>query len=219
MNRIVLLCALLCGFVGLSSEAHAQNLVYKIDFSGGKGINFHTFEGGYVVVPLLGGEASFLLTKTEDGRTYIRADGAGKFFIAVSGGGDQKAVLSSTTGSGTAEGFMVGLGDVNHLIKVNSRTVSLTMRVAKSLNGTIVSADDESASASPATDGSLGNAGVAEFKMVLDEDHTNDANKNSRTLEQIMTDQLILELERQGFSAVVPDDDGSTDPDPDDDPQ
>jgi hypothetical protein len=125
----------------------------------------------------------------------------------VSGGGDQKAVLSATTGSGTASGAMVALGDINHVIKVNSRTLTLAARVAKSLHGTIVSADDESTATTTAVDGSIGAAGFADVKLVLDEDETNRANKDGLTQAETV-DQLEIELERQGFSAVESDDGG-----------
>jgi hypothetical protein len=209
INRALLLLLAVAGFLGISGTCRAQVLVYKIDFSNGKGINFHTFEGGYVVVPLLGGSASFLLTSTHDGRTYTESTEGGTFFTAVSGSGDQKAVLSATTGGGTAEGAMVALGDVNHLIKVNSRTLSLAARVAKTLHGTIVSADDESEASETAVDGSIGSAGVADLKMVLDEDETNDANKDGKDIATTLTD-LKEKLENKGFKNA----DESEEPEP-----
>lgn len=213
LRKFLYAVAIAIATLAAASPAAAQVLVYKIDFSGAKGINFHTFEGGFVVVPLLGGEASFLLTSTEDGRTYSESDSGGTFFTAVTGGGDQKAVLSATTGGGTASGALVALGDINHSIKVNSRTVTLAARVARSLNGTFVSADDESTAASTAVDGSIGSAGVADVKLSLDEDETNRANKDGLDVDTTL-DKLKIELERRGFSAA--DSDGST-PEPVDD--
>jgi hypothetical protein len=200
MTRAFILCGVLTAFLGFSKGMQAQVLVYKVDIGGAKGINFHTFEGGYVVAPLLGGAASFLLTSTEDGRTFTESAEGGNFFTAVTGGGDQKAVLSATTGDGTAAGALVALGDINHVIKINNRTVTLAAKVAKTLTGTLVSADDESTADSTAIDGSLGSAGMADVKMVLDEKETNRANKDGLTLAQTI-EQLKIELERQGFSA------------------
>lgn len=211
MHRLSLFLAATLGLLGFSTtSSQAQVLVYKIDFGGAKGINFHIFEGGYIVAPLLGGTASFLLTSTEGGRTYLESADGGNFFTAVTGGGDRKAVLSATTGSGTAAGAMVALGDINHVIKVNSRTLTLAARVAKSLNGTIVSADDESTVDSTAVDNSIGSAGFADLKMSLDEGQTNSANKDGLTMAETIT-QLKTELERQGFSAA---DTGGVDPTP-----
>jgi hypothetical protein len=212
MNRALLLLLAVAGFLGITGTSRAQVLVYKLDFSNGKGINFHSFEGGYIVTPLLGGSASFLLTTTHGGRTFTESTDGGTFFTAVSGSGDQKAVLSATTGGGTAQGAMVALGDINHVIKVNSPTVSLAVRVAKSLTGTLVSADDESEASETADDGSIGSAGFAEFKMGLDEDETNRSNKKGLTLSETL-EELKKKLQDKGFTA----EDGGDDDDDDDD--
>ncbi len=209
MNRWFLFLLTAIATLGFSTaSSKAQVVVYKIDFSNAKGVNFYSFDGGYVVVPLLGGSASFLLTSTTDeGRTYIESAEGGNFFTAVTSGGDQKAVLSATTGTGTAAGALVAIGDINHVIKVTSRTLTLAAKVAKSLSGTLVSADDESSAESTAIDGSIGSAGVADLKMSLDERETNDANKDSLSLADTL-EVLKIELERQGYSAEGGDDTG-----------
>src|SRR5262245_21504565 len=115
MNRALLLLTAVAGLMGFSTgTCRAQVIVYKIDTSDAKGVNFHRFEGGFAVVPLLGGSASFLVTSTVDGRIFIESADAGTFFVAVTGSGDTKAVLSSTTGIGTAQGALVAIGDINH---------------------------------------------------------------------------------------------------------
>ncbi|HSJ02678.1 MAG TPA: hypothetical protein VK956_09515 [Verrucomicrobium sp.] len=198
-----LLVALFCAVA--ASSATAQVLVYKIDFRKDKGINYHPFSGGYFVAPLLGGTGSFLLTSTDDERVYVESAEGGRLFTALSGGG-KKAVISATTGAGTSMGAMVALGDINHVVQVNGPTFSLSARVAKSLTGTAVSADDESESEGPASDGSVGSAGVSEIKVNLDEEETNRANRKGLTLAQTL-EQLKLELERQGFHNEDGDDD------------
>lgn len=206
MNRWFLLFAAIFATLGLSQgTSQAQVLVYKLDFSNPKGVNFYSFEGGYVVVPLLGGAASFLLTSSEDGRTYVESADGGTFFTAVSSSGDQKAVLSATTGAETAAGAMVLIGEINHVVKVNSRTISLAARVAKGLSGTLVSADPETEAEATAIDGSIGSAGFADVKMSLDERETNDANSEALTIAATI-ENLKIELERQGFSAASDDD-------------
>jgi hypothetical protein len=200
MTRLFSLACLMLCWLGVPTASQAQVLIYKLDIGGAKGVNFHTFDGGFVVAPLLGGAASFLLTSSEEGRTFTESPEAGTLFIAVSGNGDQKAVVSATTGSGTASGSIVAIGEVNHVIKVNSRTLTLAAKVAKTLIGTLVSADDESESSTTAVDGSIGSAGVADVKLVLDEDQTNSVNRDGLTLAEAV-DQAKLELERRGFSA------------------
>jgi hypothetical protein len=189
----------------LPGAARGQVLVYKFDTSDAKGINFHTFEGGYVVAPLLGGEATFLLTTKEDGRRYLESSGGGRLFTAVSGSGDRKAVISASTGLGTAEGAIVALGDINHTVKISSPSSTITARVAKTLHGTLVSADDESEAETEARDGSIGAAGVADVKITLDEKETNRVNRDDLTLAQAV-EHLKLELEREGYSPVSGDD-------------
>lgn len=199
----------------LPGTVGGQVLVYKIDVNDAKGINFHTFEGGYVVAPLLGGEATFLLTTKEDGRRFLESAGGGRLFTAVSGGGARKAVISANTGMGATDGALVVMGDINHAVKISNPTSTITARVAKSLNGTLVSADDESDAETEARDGSIGSAGVAEVKATLDETETNRVNRDGLTLEQAV-DHLKLELEREGYSPVSTDD-GGGDGDGDDD--
>lgn len=189
-----------------TAAAHAQVLVYKLDFNHDKGVNYHPFTGGYFVAPILGGEGSFLLTSTRDERVYLESSGGGRLFTAVSRG-ERKAVISASTGGGSASGALVALGEINHTVVVRGPTYSLDARVARSLNGTAVSADDESSMQEPAQDGSLGSAGISELKITLDEEETNRANRREAGVDQTM-EQLKLELEREGFHNVN-DDDGN----------
>ena len=63
---LLLLVAVFASFA--APKADAQVLVYRLDFAKGKGINYHIFETGFFVAPLLGGSGSFLLATNEDGR-------------------------------------------------------------------------------------------------------------------------------------------------------
>lgn len=192
----------------LMASASAQVLVYKLDFRKDKGVNYHTFEGGYFVAPLLGGEGTFLLTDTTNGRVYTEATNAGRLFTAVNRS-ETKAVISATTGTGTAEGALVVIGDVNKTIKVNSPTLSLAAKVAGKLTGMAVTADDESDADGPAKDGSLGSAGFSQLVMELDEEETNRNNGKGYTLEKTV-EVLRTTLERSGYSEATTDD--GTDP-------
>jgi hypothetical protein len=189
------------------SRAEAQVLVYRIEITSESGINYHPFEGGYFAAPLLGGAGSFLFTSSEDGFTYTASDSSGRLFTAVDTSNEKKAVVSATTGSGTAHGAFVVFGAIDHLLKVNSPTVTLSVRVGQVLTGSAVSADDESTASAPATDGSIGSAGISKMRLVLDEPETNYANDHGLSLSQTM-EELKLELERRGYS------DGSATPTP-----
>ncbi len=181
------------------SRAGAQVLVYEIEFVKKEhGINYHPFDGGFFVAPLLGGSGSFLLKSTDGGRSFAESDDSGRLFTAVDGK-EKKAVISATTGgSGTSEGALVAIGKIDHHLKVNSPTVSLSVRVAGSLSGTAVSADDESTASTVASDGSIGSAGVSSIHMNLSESWTNYANKRGYSVSQTVA-ELVLELGRQGY--------------------
>lgn len=187
-----------------ATSASAQVLVYKLDFRKDKGVNYHTFEGGYFIAPLLGGEGTFLLTDTTNGRVFTEAANAGRLFTAINRN-ETKAVISATTGSGTAEGAIVVIGDVNKTIRINTPTLSLAAKVAGRLAGMAVTADDESDADEPASDGSLGSAGFSQLVMELDEDETNRNNDKGFSLEKTV-EALRTTLERAGYSEATTDD-------------
>ena len=201
-------CILVPGVMAPSLSA--QVLVYELDISAAKGINFHPFEGGYFVAPLLGGNGTFLLTTSENGREYIEGSEGGRMFTGISGSGERKAVISAVTGGGTATGALVAQGDINHQLKVSNPTSTITAKVAKTLHGTLVSADDESSAESAGLDGSIGSAGTADVKASLEVDETNEVNKEGLTLEEAV-EHLKLELARQGYSQAVADAEDETD--------
>lgn len=196
----------MCGLILLAQgllalTAAAQVLVYKIEIKvQDAGINYHPFEGGFFTAPLLGGTGTFLLTSSDGAKTFTESADSGRLFTAVDGK-EKKAVVSATTGGdSTAQGALVALGKIDHLLKVNSPTVSLSVRVAESLSGTAVSADDESEATAPADDGSIGSAGVSEIRLVLDKQWTNYANDHGLSLSQTV-EELKVELGRQGFNS------------------
>lgn len=186
-------------FLSLSLQSlEAQVLVYRIDFDHSKGINYHPFEGGFFIAPLLGGTGSFLLTSTDGPHTFTASSNGGKLFTAVTAGGEKKAVISATTGGGTAAGSMLATGEINHTFKINSPTQFLTLKVAKLLTGTALSADDESTASAPAIDGSIGSAGSSEIRLTFDEAETRQANDHGLSLSQTV-DQIKLVLKQMGF--------------------
>lgn len=184
-----------------AAKADAQVLVYRLDFAKGKGINYHIFETGFFVAPLLGGTGSFLLATSEDGRIYTESADGGKFFTAINGS-DKKAVMSASTTSGTATGSFVAIGDINHTLHVNSPTISLSARVARTLKGSAIAADDESGVADTPFDHSIGTAGFSEITMVLDERETDRANDAGNSVSQTIT-RLKIVLESEGYSPAT----------------
>lgn len=198
----------LCLLTFLGAQATSvsgQVLIYKIEVTKEKGVNFHTYEGGYAVAPLLGGSVSFLLTFMDGGRYYAEAADAGKLFTAVQGD-DRKAVLFTTTGGTEASGAIVAMGDIGKVLRINNSTVTIAAKVAETLKGTLVSASDESEQSTAAADGSIGSAGIAQVKLVLDEERTNEVNRRGYTQANTVA-ALKLQLERQGYIAESSDDD------------
>ncbi|TLD72182.1 hypothetical protein FEM03_02160 [Phragmitibacter flavus] len=181
-----------------TTQAHGQVLVYRMESTKTKGINYFTFESGYVVAPLLGGESSFLLSSIDGGRAYIESAAGGRLFTAVNEG-DRRAVISATTGEGSAQGALVAMGEINHSVRVSGAAFNLTAKVAKTLTGTSVTADDESElTVDEVNQESIGVAGISAVKFTLDERETERANKNGNSVEQAV-EVLKLELERQGY--------------------
>ncbi len=197
-----LFIALVSAMILHTSAAQAQVLVYRISFSDSHGINYHPFNGGFFAAPLLGGSGSFLLTSNEGARILTQSDGGGRLFTAVNSG-EKKAVVDAQTGGGTAAGAMVAIGEINHTLQVQSPVATISIRVAKLLTGTVMSADDESSGTDAPTDGSLGSAGFSQVHFTLDEAQTKAANKDGKSLAQTLA-QLKLELEREGYSVPAP---------------
>lgn len=180
-----------------NASAWSQVLVYEFHFSDEKGVNYHTFETGYFVAPILGGAGSFVLATNED-RTYVTASESGQMFPA--GDRDErKAVVSATATKGSAKGQLVVIGDVDHLLKVSSPSVSLSVSVAKVLSGTSVFADSEAGAEKKVTDPSYGSAGSSKAKLTLDESETERANDDGLSIAATI-ERLAKLLERQGYA-------------------
>jgi hypothetical protein len=199
----------------MTSRADAQVLVYRMESAKAKGINYFTFESGYVVAPLLGGESSFLLSTIEGGRAYVESAAGGRLFTAVNGD-DRRSVISATTGEGSGHGALVAMGEINHHVKVSGPMFNLTAKVAKALNGTAVTSDDESELTGEEVDASsVGVAGISAVKFTLDERETERANKEGNSVQQAVT-ALKLQLERQGYVNLSHGEDDDSDGDGDD---
>lgn len=192
-----LLAALL--WLGGSAAARADWLVYELKFAPSpESVNFSFYSGAYLVAPLSGGPASILLTTEEGGRFYARAEGGGKFFVAAN---DQvrKAVFSALAVQGTSQAFYTASGRLNRsLLLTNANGLARTWHVAETLEGRLMSADDES-STGPAADGSLGVLGEATLTATLREDLTTIATARFHSLAGA-TAYLAELLEKYGYA-------------------
>ncbi|HSJ04919.1 MAG: hypothetical protein ACAI34_11185 [Verrucomicrobium sp.] len=184
-----------------SMTAAGQVLVYQFQFSQEKGVNYHTFETGFFVVPVLGGKGSFILAAKED-RTYITAADSGQMFPA--GDGDtRKSVITATTSNGTARGQLVAIGLTSHELSITSPSVKLTVSVAKMLQGTAVFADSEGGTGKGGVlDSTFGSAGTSELRMTLEEGHTSRANDDGLDVAAAL-ERLTKVIEAEGYGPAT----------------
>lgn len=199
---IPLFCAALLWLAG-AAAAPAQWLVYELRFTPEEeSVNFSFYTGGYVVVPAGGGEATIVLTTEEGGRFYAVAESSGKYFVAANAS-VRKAVFAAAAFTGTSQAFYTVSGPMNRSLLLNGSTGSQSWRVAESLTGRLMAADDESVTG-PAADGSFGVVGSALITGTLREDLT--ANVSSAFGSQNVATAYIIELlEKYGYTP----DDGS----------
>lgn len=186
-----------------SVTAAGQVLVYQFEFSQEKGVNYHTFETGFFVVPVLGGKGSFILATKED-RTYLTAEDSGQMFPA--GDGDtRKSVITATTSNGTARGQLVAIGLSSHELSITSPSVKLIVSVARVLQGTTVFADSEGGTGKGGSlDTTFGSAGTSELRMTLEEGHTSRANDDGLDIAATL-ERLTKVIEAEGYGPASPD--------------
>ncbi|TDU81820.1 hypothetical protein EI77_01130 [Prosthecobacter fusiformis] len=194
-----LLLAALLWVMGISGAA-AQWLVYELRFTPEEeSVNFSFYTGGYVVVPAEGGAATVLLTTEDGGRFYAVAESSGKFFMAANAS-VRKAVFAAAALTGTSQSFYTASGHMNRSLLLSGNGGTRSWRVAESLTGRLMTADDESFTG-PSADGSLGVVGSALMLGTLREDLTANASA-AFTTQNAATAYLIELLEKYGY---VPD--------------
>lgn len=181
------------------SGAQAQWLVYELRFSpvAEESVNFSFYTGGYIIIPAEGGNASIVLTTEEEGRFYAVAESSGKYFVAANAS-VRKAVFAASAATATSQSFYTAAGPMNRSLLLKGAAGARSWRVAETLTGRLMTADDESNS-SPALDGSLGVIGQALITAKLREDLTTNAS-TSFTTQNAATAYLIELLEKYGYS-------------------
>lgn len=73
-----------------------------------------------------------MLTSADAGLSFTESCSSGTLFTAVHVN-EKKGVISATTGSGSASGAFVALGDVNHTVHVNGPILNLSVEIAQVL--------------------------------------------------------------------------------------
>jgi len=191
-----LFCFALLWCAGITG-ASAQWLVYELRFSPEEdSVNFSFYTGAYLIAPAQGGPATMILTTEEGGRFYAVAEGGGKFFMAANALA-RKAVFSAAALTGTSQAFYSASGWLNRSLLLGSPSGARSWRVAETLSGRLMAADDESETG-PAADGSVGMTGSALITGILREDLTANATGNFTTHSGAVN-YIVELLEKYGY--------------------
>jgi hypothetical protein len=101
LARHGILCALLALGFWSAPPAQAQLIVFELEFQRKDGFNDVPFDGKYLVAPVPGGDASFVLTAgSGSGRRIVVANSAGRYFRAVTNKREVKWVAQAQLGAG-----------------------------------------------------------------------------------------------------------------------
>jgi len=161
-----------CALFGLSGEACAQVIVYRISFEDLAGYNVDFFDGGYLVAPALGGAPSLVMVNQDAaGATYTAAVAGGDFFIGVDGA---KRLMATYSCQGAAHSALCAFGPVVGSIRLKSRSFDIQVRVARTLTGGVVAASSEDGQ--KGADGTIGFAQHSNVRMEIDTVLTDEAN-------------------------------------------
>lgn len=219
MKKFTLACLAAISLLFAAAEsADAQVVVYTLEFSEiGPNINYREYKGGFIVMPLTGGNASFVLQFTEGlSKQFIQVPDFGVYFIATQGT-TQKGVLANadSTDGGTPINTFNMIGDLNTSVSANTSSTDattnltttqiVTARLAKLLEGFILTTDSTTAGV---FDSNAGSAGTSSMKATLDEPRTKTANNAALTtgagqsVTQAITD-IVAELQKSGETEFI----------------
>lgn len=190
----------LFGWLVLAGSASAQLAVYKLDFEPtGESINYRSYQSGYYVAPMTGGTGSLVLLLTIGGvKQYYTYENFGELFVAVNGD-KRKTVFTATAANTVSTTTFYAIGEANEQVRVETRAAESQVYVASKLTGYSVSADSERDlpfSSAGSTD--VGVAGASFLHCTFDEGRSAEANRESRSLADEITD-LEAFLAEKGY--------------------
>lgn len=202
--RSIALVGFACLGLILAPSSQAQVVVYSLEFEHKDGFNVEFFHGGYVVAPLLGGTGTFLLTAFDGGRRVLdTSPGSGSFFLAKEG--DKRInVVAASVGSGSsgAGGSYIAYGEVNRTLFLKTPTSRYRLKVAGTLTGRSIAADDEGGTVK--LDGSVGTANFSALTMRLDDSLTKELNEKGLSVEEASA-EVTRRLKWKGYSEASTD--------------
>lgn len=177
----------------------AQWLIYELTFTPeAESVNFASYKSAYLVAPANGGAATLVLTTDEGGRYYAVADSGAKYFLAANAT-QRKAAFSALAIAGNSQALYTASGHLNRSLLLDTAEGGQTvLRVAETLEGRLLAADDES-DRGPASDGSIGMIGSAVITGKLREDLTGIATRHFTS--QVLAVSYVVELlEKYGYA-------------------
>lgn len=177
----------------------AQWLIYELTFTPeADSVNFSSYKSAYLVAPANGGAATMVLTTDEGGRYFAVADSGAKFFLAANAT-QRKAAFSALAISGNSQALYTASGHLNRsLLLDTAEGGQKVLRVAETLEGRLMAADDES-DKGPASDGSIGMIGSAVITGKLREDLTGIATRHFTS--QVLAVSYVVELlDKYGYA-------------------
>lgn len=179
--------------------AQAQWLVYELTFTPeADSVNFSSYRSAYLVAPANGGAATLVLTTDEGGRYFAVADSGAKFFLAANAT-QRKAAFSALAVSGNSQALYTASGHLNRSLLLDTpEGGQKVLRVAETLTGRLMAADDES-DKGPAEDGSIGMIGSAVITGTLREDLSGIATRHF-TAQNMAVAYVVELLEKYGYA-------------------
>jgi len=177
----------------------AQWLIYELTFTPeADSVNFSSYKSAYLVAPANGGAATLVLTTDEGGRYYAVADSGAKYFLAANAT-QRKAAFSALAISGNSQALYTASGHLNRSLLLDTpEGGQKVLRVAETLEGRLLAADDESDNG-PANDGSIGMIGSALITGRLREDLTGIATRHFTS--QVLAVSYVVELlDKYGYA-------------------
>lgn len=178
-------------------DVKAQWLIYELQFTPeADSVNFSSYRSAYLLAPANGGAATMILTTDEGGRYFAVADSGAKFFLAANAN-QRKAAFSALAVSGNSQALYTASGHLNRSLLLDTPNGERVLRVAETLSGRLMAADDES-DKGPAADGSIGMIGSAMITGTLREDLTGIATRHF-TAQNLAVAYVVELLEKYGY--------------------
>ncbi len=186
------------------SAAQSQVVIFRMEFKNtGTNINYSFYDEGYVVAPAVGGSPTYLfMFRDETGMNkYTKFVDFGEYFVALNRT-SRRAVLAADADSEVNLFALQAVGEPNIKLKVDSAGFVAAVETPMTLEGFVLSSDDESELPFDDSVGNLGYAGSSTVKAFLQRDKTDRANEDLQSVAAAVV-SLEADLQRRGFTEFV----------------